>query len=650
MIKKLVILLSIWFSSISFSAYIPKNEAIKILSPIAAEDYAEYNEVYIVNSLTERDELGGGTITTEIYKKVLNTTSKKDNSLYFDYDANYSSLDIAAIELIKADGKVIKLDPKKILEEKINGASQKKNIYTTQAKTLSGNLPNLEIGDIIYTKAVETIKKARIEGHFSGGITLENSNKFINNYEKLTFPKDIKLYVHELNKKGFKYDQKRTVAGDKQIYEWNIRDNPLVTPEPNMDDASFSLNHIEYTTIPNWEYISKWSYELVTPHLTMDDDIREKVRELTKDAKTRDEKIENIFYWVARNIRYLGVDGEKNRPGLEPHDISYTFKTRGGVCRDKATLLSAMLNEAGIKSDTVLISSGSRISPEVPIDLFNHMITMAYDESGEPLHILDPTNETTKDFLPKYEEDNSYLISSRDGDRLRSTPVSPAIENNSSAAIDLKLDSDYNAVGTIEFIFSGIADGDFRSASMRMNKYDLDKLITRLINRVNPGIITTNIITSDPKNMDSKYTIKADIEIPEYGKKINDYIFIPFSGADPSIHFMYEGSISYPFSLADRKYDFKLNSPTSFTVNYRLEFPESISNISIPKPKTINYAGFKTVFTSKVKNNTLDTTYYLENSKIHFPKEKYQDIKKEIGELSNNNNLFLIKEVKIDEK
>ena len=650
MIKKLIILFTMLLSSISFSSYIPKDQAVKILSPIVAKNYPEYNEVYIVNSLTERDESGGGTITAETYKKVLNTTSKKDNYLSFDYNANYSGLDITIIELIKADGKIIKLDPEKILEEKISGASQDINIYTTQDKILSGNVQNLEIGDIIYIKSVETIKKARIEGHFSGGITLESPDKFINNYEKLTLPKDRKLYIHELNKTGFKYDQKRTVVKDKQIYEWNIRDNPLVTPEPNMDDFAFTLNHIEYTTIPNWEYISRWYYDLVTPHLIMDDDIRTKVKELTEDAETREEKIENVFYWVARNIRYLGVDGEKNRPGLEPHDISYTFKTRGGVCRDKAALLSAMLNEAGIRSDVILISSGSRLSPEVPVTWFNHAITMAYDESGEPLHILDPTDETTKDFLPKYEEDNSYLIARRDGDTLRSTPMSPAIENNSSAAINLKLDSDYNAVGTIEFTFSGVADNALRSVSMSRNKYDLDKLIIRLINRVNPSIITTNILTSDPQNMDSKYTIKADIEIPEYGKRINDYVFIPFSGADPSIHFMYDSLISYPFSLAARKYDFKLNSPTSFTVNYRLVFPESISNISIPEPKTINYAGFKTIFTSKVKNRTLDTAYYLENSQIHFLKEKYGKIKEEIGELSNNNSIFLIKEVKADEK
>ncbi|MGB6128944.1 MAG: DUF3857 domain-containing protein [Psychrilyobacter sp.] len=650
MVKKFILLLTIWFSSISFSAYIPKNQAIKILSPIVAQDYKEYNEVYIVNSLTRMNELGEGTETTETYKKVLNTTSKKNNSLSYDYNANYSSLDITTIELIKANGKKIKLDSKKILEEKTNGASQEQNIYTTQDKTLSGTLPNLEIGDIIYTKVVQTIKKARIKGHFSGVITLESTAKFINNYEKIILPKNIKLYVHELNKTGFKYEKKRTVVEDKQIYEWNIRDNSLVTLEPNMENFAFSLNHIKYTTIPNWEYISKWYYDLVTPHLIMNENIKEKVKELTKDTKTREEKIENIFYWVARNIRYLGVDGEKNRPGLEPHDISYTFKTRGGICRDKAALLSAMLNEAGVKSDVILISAGSRLNPKVPVTWFNHAITMAYDENGEPLHILDPTDETTKDFLPKYEEDNSYLIARKDGDTLRSTPMSPAIENNSSATIDLNIDKDYNAVGTIKFTFSGIADGELRRTSMNMNKYDLDKLITRLINKVNPSIITTNIVTADPQDMDSKYTIKADIEIPKYGKKINDYIYIPFSGADPGIHFMYEGSISYPFSLADRKYDFKLNSPTSFIVNYHLEFSEDISDISIPKPKNINYAGFKTIFTSKVKNNTLNTTYYLESSKIHFPKEKYQDIKKEIGELSNNNNLFLIKEVETDEK
>ena len=67
-------------------------------------------------------------------------------------------------------------------------------------------------------------------------------------------------------------------------------------------------------------------------------EMKERVDELIAGAKTDREKIQAIFNHVAKNIRYMGLTPEKDRPGFEPHDVSLTFGKKYGVCRDKAAL------------------------------------------------------------------------------------------------------------------------------------------------------------------------------------------------------------------------------------------------------------------------------------------------------------------------
>ncbi len=61
------------------------------------------------------------------------------------------------------------------------------------------------------------------------------------------------------------------------------------------------------------------------------------------------DKIKAIFYYVSKNIRYMGLTPEKDRPGFEPHDVKLTFDKKYGVCRDKAALLVAMLRDGGLE-------------------------------------------------------------------------------------------------------------------------------------------------------------------------------------------------------------------------------------------------------------------------------------------------------------
>ncbi len=121
------------------------------------------------------------------------------------------------------------------------------------------------------------------------------------------------------------------------------------------------------------------------------------------------DKIKALFYYVSKQIRYMGLTPEKDRPGFEPHDVCLTFGKKYGVCRDKAALLVSMLRAAGLKAYPVLINVGTKQDPEVPDPFFNHAIVSVELTNGNYV-LMDPTDENTRDLLPASDCNQSFLV------------------------------------------------------------------------------------------------------------------------------------------------------------------------------------------------------------------------------------------------
>jgi len=639
--KKYLLLIFLLAISLLSADYVAKDEAIKMLQQAKAQDYPNCNEIYISNEIIELDKHCLGSDISESYRKILTEGAKKDNSVSFWYDIDYGEIEISAIELIKANGEIISFDPNEILQEKDNSYMGWSNIYSESSKVLTAEIPNMEIGDIIYTKQKNIRKKATMEDNFFNSFNVETYFKYLNDYLEINIPKSKKLYIHELNKSDFPVEFTQDENGENITYTWTTQNNPKIIYEPSMDNTNFYAYHIKMTTVESWEEISRWYYNIVKPHMEVNDAIREKVVELTKGLSTRKEKAAKLFYWAAHNVRYLGVDKEKNRPGFEPHDVIYTFETRGGVCRDKAALLTAMLREAGIGSDVILISSGSRLNFEAPMLWFNHAITVSYDEAGKPEFIFDPTDENTKDFLPKYEEDNSYLIASEKGETLRTTPISDPLKNNSTVKIQLKIDENNNAAGTIEYLFSGFSDNVVRSRLSRLNKYEFDKTISSFICSLHPNSRLISFEYTDPDNKEENLKITAEIEIEDYISTFGEKIFIPFEPSRLNLNMVYKWMMM-PFDLSERKYDFKLMGAFSFDIDYEIEFIEKLENPSIPELELLDFDGFKTTFSANHIGNKMIFNYHFQNSKIHFKKAQFIPIKQKLANLTKYENLYII--------
>ena len=248
--KKILLLIFLLITSILCAEYVGKEEAIKMLQQAKAEDYPESNEIYISNGIVNLDEYCLGYKISESYKKILTEGAKKDNSVLFWYDTNYGEKEVLSIELIKKSGEIISFDPNEILQEKDNSFMGWSNIYSETSKILTAEIPNIEIGDIVYTKEKYIIKKAVMENNFFSAFNIEPWSRYLNDYLEINIPKSKKLFVHEINKKDFPYNFSREEKDGNIIYCWNTQNNPKIIYEPNME-----MFNLLWTQIwANWLY------------------------------------------------------------------------------------------------------------------------------------------------------------------------------------------------------------------------------------------------------------------------------------------------------------------------------------------------------------------------------------------------------------
>jgi hypothetical protein len=634
--KKTAILILLFCSGLR-ADYVDYSTAISLLSRATSESFPEADQVYVSNVQVRLDEKCEGTAEYEFYKKVLTEKSRKNNRVRFSYNTSYDTVHVKMIEIIKPDGKRVSFDPDKILRL-MNRNTSSSNIYSKKSKVLAGELPGLSIGDIVHTVQMYEMKKAHMKGHFFDYVYVENYSPHLRQYYEISLPEEKTLNVHHINKKEGFVNLNRWQREGRLYYAFDIGVAPQIIREPRMAHRDRFCYYIALTTISDWPTISRYYYSLVAPHLDTNEEMKEKVEELIAGAKTKEEKISRIFYWTAQKIRYLGVDREHDRPGWEPHDVTFTFATRGGVCRDKGALLVAMLRLAGIPADPILIHTYR--DPKAPMLWFQHAIALSYDEDGNPEYFFDPTSETTKDYLPQYEEDNSYIIASEKGDTLCTVPVSDPSRNNTQIDMRIKVNKDYRATCSITTRYSGLGDTYMRSALMRRTPEQRRELMEVIVARIHPLSELKDFKMTDPEDRDKNIEIRVEYDIPDYAVEKGDYVFLPLEATKLSLSLYFDYQMR-AFQLSERKYPFELPSTFSIDVTEVLELSSAIGDISAPEVTELDYKGFK-LNTSFETGKELKYTSNFSVNRVRYGQEDFKELKSRLGELEKLERSYII--------
>ena len=146
--------------------------------------------VYDLEEITYQPD-GLGTGTDDFYQKVLNESGRKQlRELSFRYNSTYEKLEVLTVEIIRPDGKIVKIDPASG-RETIDASQMGSNIYDPANKVFTIAVPGLEIGDMLHVKSRETTLKARIPGQWSGYNVLQADVPFLYYEVRINAPEDL---------------------------------------------------------------------------------------------------------------------------------------------------------------------------------------------------------------------------------------------------------------------------------------------------------------------------------------------------------------------------------------------------------------------------------------------------------------------------
>lgn len=470
------------------------SKAIERAKSISLKEFPDADDV-VVDAYTCIAYQPDGTYVerSDNFYKILTEKGRRDGSMFsLHYNETYGSARILLLAIYKPDGTCHPMDVEGQSRVMIDPEQMGDNIYDPKQKIMQIGLPDLQIGDCVRAVVTRSQTKTRVPNQYFEMTVMEHTSPILHEIWEVVAPKSLPLkwkVVRDAKKDCMTYAEKE--YGDWTRHRWEARNVPRIFEEPGMPDFWTLTQRVLVSTTGSWEELSRWYWKLCLPQIeATTPEMKTTVDELVAGCGTPQAKIEALFGFVSQRIRYMGIMAEAEAPGYEPHAVRLTFENRYGVCRDKAALLVAMLRMAGLDAFPVLIKAGPRMDPEVPLPMFNHAIAAARVDGKYIL--MDPTDETTRELLPGYLDHCSFLVATPEGEKLLTSPVTPASEQLLVVDTTAELDAQGTMTGRVAMQFNGINDNIFRSMFSKQKPEQHRQLFERLMKTALPGAQVTS--------------------------------------------------------------------------------------------------------------------------------------------------------------
>lgn len=389
---------AIWGMSLALALAQAGAAADDITGRLAAVKDSDYDsDAVIVMDHTDvrvRDD-GIGESTHHRVLKILKESAIRGQSVQrFGFDPTTNRLELKQVRIYRAGGAVEDVP--------VAAATEAPTAIWTifwgnREKCLA--LPRLNVGDAVeseYTKigfnvaylanpTPEASLQPPMPGHWYDEAEFWSNLPIIEKRYTVRTPKDKPIQFGVYNGE---LSSSVRFEGNDLVYTFEKRDIPVFKRESDMVGAGDVGLKVVLATLGDWVTKSRWFHEKNEPSFDITDEIRAKTKEVIANCATDDDKITALNHWVAENIRYVGTSRGACE-GYTTHPASETYRDRGGVCKDKAGLLVAMLRAAGFESYIVMTQARAEVFP-VPADQFNHAVASVRGKDGK-LHLLDPT-------------------------------------------------------------------------------------------------------------------------------------------------------------------------------------------------------------------------------------------------------------------
>jgi hypothetical protein len=437
-------------------------------------------------------------------------------------------------------------------------------------------------------------------------------------------------------------------SGGAGQWQWVVSDIKALKPESGMPPwqsvAGFMVVSLfgsasgRNNGFEDWKAMGKWESGLTYGRREASPEIKKKTAEITANAPATLAKMRALAQFMQKDIRYVAI--QLGIGGWQPHPAPEIFLHKYGDCKDKATLMSTMLNEIGVESYYVPINTErGTITPATPATRwFDHVILAIRlpDELNDPsfhmiiahpklgrLLIFDPTDEFTPFGHLRGELQESYaLLVTPDGGELIMLPQLPAALNGVVRTAKLALTSN----GTLSGDFVEQRNGDYgtqQRATLKSVTKDADrvKFIETLIAHSLSTFQITKASVSNLNQLDQPFGYQYSLVAQNYAKTAGNLLLVR-----PRI--LGSNSSDLLEKKEPRMYPVEFDGPAKNTDTIEITLPPGFEVDDLPPPANADYSFASYHSKTEVNGNTLKYTRTFEVKELSVPVSKVEDLKK----------------------
>jgi len=428
--------------------------------------------------------------------------------------------------------------------------------------------------------------------------------------------------------------------------QWIVSDVPAMRIEAHMPPWRGIAARLVIAVLPpggsggglqSWSEVANWYNGLVRGRRDPSAEMRQKVADLTAGITDPLDKMRALASFVQNDVRYVAV--ELGIGGYQPHFAADVFRHRYGDCKDKATLLSAMLQLAGIESYYVIINTerGS-ITADTPPNLgFNHVIlalrltggigsasllaTQSYGDSDRLL-FFDPTDELTPfGGLSGPLQANFGLLVTPDGGTLVELPQLSASAEERTRTAQLTLDADGALTGEVREQRLG-DDAAAQRYALRGVAKDTDQIkpIEALLSASLPNFQILRARVANVHDIDKPFEWIYEFKSDQYAKRTGDLLLVRPRVLDSWTHGFLETKQS-------REHAIEFDGPERDTDVTEIAIPPGYAVDDLPPSVAVNYGFASYQSKTELVGRKLRYTRSFEIKDLSVPAAKAGDLK-----------------------
>jgi tetratricopeptide (TPR) repeat protein/transglutaminase-like putative cysteine protease len=405
------------------------------------------------------DETGRSIHTEYVVYKVLNQKGAEGwDSVAVDWEPWHQARPSIKVRVIARDLSVHTLDQKQITEAPARGGEYK---TYGDGKSLRAPFPAISPGVVVEEEFITAETSPFFApGHVGRVYFGREGVPVAHSVAEFDAPSSLRLRADTVMLDGLQPNRSDANGRVTLNYEKGFLDG-FDKEEPNLPPDVSHLPIVEFSTGASWQVMATEYSKIVDSHANLAA-VQSIVDQLVSGKATVADKESAIIDYVDREIRYTGIEFDES--AIVPHDLTDTLAHKYGDCKDKATLLAAMLRAAAIPAYVALLNAGSRL--DVPADLpgmglFDHAIVYV---PGSPALWIDATDPWARlGQLPSADQGRWALIARPETTSLIRTSESTSKENTLLETRELTLAE--NGPANVQEITqpTGAFEGEYRA-------------------------------------------------------------------------------------------------------------------------------------------------------------------------------------------